>query len=144
MGHTRWTAPENEERLRRAVAESKSIAGACRILGIVGVGGNYRTIKHHITRLDLDTGHHTGPAWNRGNYQAPNPESTKNMWKGALIREHGHICMGCGLAEWRGQPITLELEHKDGNWSNNVRENLELLCCNCHALTPTWRRKKAA
>ena len=114
------------------------------MLGILGHGGNVRTLKHHITRLGLDTSHHLGQAWKREDYQAPSPESCKESWKATLIREHGHRCMGCRLTEWRGRPIPLELEHKDGNRSNNVRENLELLCCNCHAQTPTWRRKKTA
>lgn len=144
MGYTRWELPENEQRLREAVAASTSIAGVARMLGIVPVGGNYKTIKHHITRLELDTSHHAGQAWNRGNYRARNAESTKNHIKLCLIREHGHQCMRCKLTEWLGQPITLELEHKDGVNSNNDPGNLELLCPNCHSQTPTWRRKKAA
>lgn len=46
------------------------------------------------------------------------------------------------MGEWLGQPITLELEHKDGVHQNNIRENLECLCPNCHSQTDTWRRKK--
>lgn len=47
--------------------------------------------------------------------------------------------MRCGLDEWLGEKLVLELEHKDGNNQNNIRENLEALCPNCHSLTPTWR-----
>ena len=39
----------------------------------------------------------------------------------------------------RKQPLSLELEHKDGNTLNNNRDNLEGLCPNCHSLTLTWR-----
>lgn len=59
--------------------------------------------------------------------------------KAVLILERGHKCEECKNTEWFGQPIPLELEHTDGNNRNNVKENLKLLCCNCHALTPTWR-----
>lgn len=59
--------------------------------------------------------------------------------KGVLLLERGHRCEDCGLSEWKGQPIPIELEHIDGDNKNNNRENLKLLCCNCHALTPTWR-----
>jgi hypothetical protein len=48
-------------------------------------------------------------------------------------------CNKCGLVEWMGNNIPLELEHKDGNHYNNERDNLEMLCPNCHALTDTWR-----
>lgn len=50
-------------------------------------------------------------------------------------------CYTCGLTEWRGKPITLELEHIDGNSSNNKEENLELICPNCHSQTDTYKGK---
>jgi 5-methylcytosine-specific restriction endonuclease McrA len=49
------------------------------------------------------------------------------------------ICESCKNTEWLGEPIPLELEHKDGNSENHARENLELLCPNCHSLTPTYK-----
>lgn len=33
------------------------------------------------------------------------------------------------------------MDHIDGNTENNVKENLRLLCCNCHALTSTYKGK---
>lgn len=59
--------------------------------------------------------------------------------KKALIQERGHRCEDCGLATWKDQLIPLELEHSDGDNRNHIKDNLKLLCCNCHALTPTWR-----
>jgi len=64
--------------------------------------------------------------------------------KVALIRERGHQCEQCKNTEWLNKPITLELEHTDGIKTNNTRENLRLLCPNCHSYTPTWRRKKSS
>lgn len=51
------------------------------------------------------------------------------------------ICEKCGLSEWNGLPIPLELHHKDGNSHNHKLENLEILCLNCHAQTKTFRSK---
>lgn len=51
---------------------------------------------------------------------------------------------GLARTEWLGQPIPLELEHRDGNSSNNELENLELLCPNCHAQTYRSRNRKRA
>lgn len=56
-----------------------------------------------------------------------------------LFEEQKGACARCGNTHWMGEPITLELEHIDGDNSNNRRENLELLCPNCHSYTKTWR-----
>ena len=50
-------------------------------------------------------------------------------------------CAECGISDWNGKDITLELEHKDGNSENNSPENLCLLCPNCHSQTPTYKAK---
>ena len=46
-------------------------------------------------------------------------------------------CEICGLAEWLGNPIPLELDHIDGNHYNNDFKNLRIICPNCHAIQPT-------
>jgi len=78
--------------------------------------------------------------WAKGNYSRTLFEynGTGNH-KAALLQERGHRCEDCGLTEWKSVSIPLELEHVDGNNCNNVKDNLKLLCCNCHALTSTWR-----
>ena len=40
------------------------------------------------------------------------------------------------------EKIKLEVDHIDGDKYNNSRENLRLLCPNCHSTTPTWRKPK--
>ena len=56
-----------------------------------------------------------------------------------VLEEQNSCCAKCGISEWLGQKIILELEHKDGNHFNDLRENLEFICPNCHSLTKTWR-----
>jgi hypothetical protein len=64
----------------------------------------------------------------------------ETQYKKYLIAEHGNMCMKCGWCEIN--PITgkvpIQLEHIDGNSDNNSLDNLELLCPNCHSLTPTF------
>lgn len=59
--------------------------------------------------------------------------------KKRILLEQNNECNNCHISEWNNKPLTLELEHKDGNHNNNLRENLECLCPNCHSQTETWR-----
>jgi len=62
--------------------------------------------------------------------------STKKRW----LKEDIGECQMCGLKEWLNEKIKLEVDHIDGDKYNNSRENLRLLCPNCHSTTPTWRK----
>lgn len=79
---------------------------------------------------------------NNGKLRADFSLNGKGSHKKILLRERGHKCESCLLTEWLGKPITLEMEHVDGNNRNNVKTNLLLLCPNCHSQTKTWRTKK--
>lgn len=72
------------------------------------------------------------------------PNYNPNRLKYRLVNE-GYKewkCENCGLVEWLGKPIPLELHHKDGDNTKNYLGNLELLCPNCHSLTNNYRWKK--
>lgn len=47
-------------------------------------------------------------------------------------------CECCGLSEWMGKPILLELHHKDFNHNNNTLENIAILCSNCHMVAHNY------
>lgn len=78
-------------------------------------------------------------AWNRGKINADFSYNGKGSHKKVLIEERGHKCQSCNLETWLDEPIPLELEHTDGDNKNNVKENLLLLCPNCHAKTTYYR-----
>lgn len=62
--------------------------------------------------------------------------------KRVVLAEQRGVCLRCGLNEWLGELLTLELDHIDGDHENNARNNLRILCPNCHSQTPTYRRYK--
>jgi hypothetical protein len=68
-----------------------------------------------------------------------NGTASSHSLKRFLLKESGHKCWRCNNTEWNNLPIALELEHIDGNSSNNILSNLELLCPNCHAQTSTYK-----
>ena len=49
----------------------------------------------------------------------------------------GVVCKGKNVSPGRPQ-VPLTINHKDGDWRNSVEDNLEVLCPNCHSLTPTY------
>jgi len=58
-----------------------------------------------------------------------------------VLEKAGFKCSVCGWDE--KNPVTgrspLEVNHIDGDCTNCRPENLEVLCPNHHALTPTWK-----
>ena len=81
-------------------------------------------------------------AWSKGKQLKSFDEVNIFTKKEILIKERGYCCESCKLSSWLDKPITIELDHIDGNNKNNSKDNLRLLCPNCHSQTPTWRRAK--
>ena len=50
-------------------------------------------------------------------------------------------CEICGISEWNGKPISLQLHHVDGNRKNNLLSNIQILCPNCHSQTDNYAGK---
>jgi transposase-like protein len=47
-------------------------------------------------------------------------------------------CAICGITEWNGKTLSLELDHINGINNDNRLENLRFLCPNCHSQTTTY------
>lgn len=47
-------------------------------------------------------------------------------------------CEQCGITEWLGKPLSVQLHHINGDGLDNRLENLSLLCANCHSQTDTY------
>jgi len=57
-----------------------------------------------------------------------------------LFQEANFSCTQCGFNKTRDcGGCILEIDHIDGDHTNNTRDNLRILCPNCHALTPNFR-----
>lgn len=51
-------------------------------------------------------------------------------------------CSSCDLPnQWQGKELVLELDHINGDSSDNRIENIRILCPNCHSQTSTFRGK---
>ena len=144
-----WT----EQQLIEAVLSSLSVREVLRKLGLVPTGGNYHTVNFHTKRLNLDTSHFTGRGWNVGSryrqvsYSAPIESFlvkdrlvTSSDLRRKLINANilPNECSICSIRDWQNAPLTLHLDHINGDHFDNRLENLRLLCPNCHSQTSTY------
>jgi hypothetical protein len=139
--------PDWKDKVIAASANSKSASEAAAILDI-----KYDTYKKYATKYGCFTINPAGKGIAKeSGTKIPledilaglHPQYQSNKLRLRLLEEgiFAHKCNNCELTDWLGNPIPLELEHIDGNSSNNKLENLELLCPNCHSLTDTYRGK---
>ena len=67
--------------------------------------------------------------------------------KGSVKRylfEKDYSCSECGISQWQGKRLNLELDHINGVNTDNRLENVRLLCPNCHSQTPNVNSKNAS
>ena len=141
---------DKKEQIMQWISEGKSKAHMARELGC-----NPKTINPLLKKLEIEyDGNQSGKGQSKSNGQYMNLEEyleksediQSNKVRQKLLKEgyKNHQCENCGLTEWLGQPIPLELHHKDGNRNNNTLDNYEMLCPNCHALTENYRGKNVS
>lgn len=78
---------------------------------------------------------HRRPAHKRS-FESLKKDGTRREW---LVKERGRRCEVCQNEVWNGRPIPIELDHISGDADDNRKENLRLICPNCHAQTSTYK-----
>lgn len=140
--------------LEPLVKGSTSTSEVIRKLGLALAGGTNSHLKRLFKKFEIDTSHFLGQASNKGKI-----DPKKISWQDVLVynRLNGRrenvfrlkramlesgipeCCSECGLPpEWNGKPIVLQIDHKDGNGTNNLPNNVRFLCPNCHSQTETF------
>lgn len=103
------------------------------------------TLNSYLKKMGIE---YSGQQAKKGQYKGGNDYKPASFYLGTnipinsyklknkLIRDglKEERCEKCGIIDWFGVKIPLELHHKDGNHFNNNLENLEILCPNCHSI----------
>lgn len=141
-----------DEEFIEIVKKNFSIASCLFDQGLKPMGANYAGFKKRVKRLQLDTSHFTGQGHLKNK---PNPYVSELSIDEAFIKDgllsSGHLkrkilkydlkpyeCEWCHIKEWRGEPLSLHLDHINGINNDNRLENLRFLCPNCHSQTHSY------
>lgn len=122
----------------------------CKDLQILG---NIRVIH---SALNIDYSHFKGRGWNKGVEVVSTTkipieqilvkdstyQNTDRLRK-RLVKEgyKTYRCEICGITEWLGKPLSLQLHHVNGINNDNRLENLLIICPNCHSQTENFGSK---
>lgn len=146
--HRKYT----RELLTEAVEASSSVAGVLRFLGLNQAGGTHSHISRTIKFFELDTSHFRRGLPIARHHARLMPEQILIMLPVGSRRARPHMltralvesgmpyqCAICGCdGWWQGMPLTLEVDHIDGDYCNNLLANLRFLCPNCHRQTANF------
>ncbi len=144
-----------DEQVIAAVRANYSMAGVLRAIGLVPLGGSYKTVNAIIKRLQINTSHFTGQGHLRGknhNWSKSipidqmlviNSNHSSHSFKLRLFKAGLLInkCSICGITEWLNRSLSLHMDHINGINDDNRLVNLRILCPNCHSQTATYCAK---
>lgn len=157
-----WTTPLPE--FSRIVKDSSTYMDVLSHFGLINKGQNFVTLKRRIVEDSVDDSHilkgkeGSVAALRRINKKQilSKEEALKTFFQKnskwvnrrtlkRYIKRYSLIPYQCSLCSivdtWNGSPIAIQLDHEDGNDTNNDLSNLRWLCPNCHSQTSTFAGK---
>lgn len=129
--------------LRESVKSSRSYIELGKLLGV-----KRTTAKNIIAEVGLSVEHFRGCSRRITPIERILVKNCEMTHSAVRLRiKNGNVleykCQLCGMdPHWMGKPLSLELDHENGDRKDCRKENLRWLCPNCHSQTPTNKGKK--
>ena len=140
------------KRLKTIIKKSKSLRDVFRKCNKSISGASYDNLKKRLIKDNISVAHfHKNTALDyrkrflrevsldfifKENSKYDSSFVRLKVLKNNLLK---YECQNCPLKnEWNGKPLTLQLDHIDGDNTNNKLDNLRFLCPNCHTQTDTF------
>lgn len=134
----------NKEALEKIVKESSSYKEVLSKIGYRTFGGrNTDTLKDRLQKYEIDVSHfcaQKGIKRTKENVFCENSTASQATLRKWFVKEQfvTYKCSCCGISEWQGKELSLQLDHINGDNHDNRLENLRWLCPNCHSQTNTF------
>lgn len=137
---------ENRDLILKWVEENQSKSYICKHFNC-----RPSTLDRYLKKMGVV---YDGNKGGKGLKTDPKRKTAEEYSKSTLVKSHvmklkliedgirEHKCEICGITEWLGKASPLELHHIDGNRFNNMLDNLQILCPNCHSQTPNHSGRK--
>lgn len=137
------------DRLRDVVAQSTSYRDVLHELNYCTRGRSHYILKEVLLEHDISTSHFRHKAYFKkmpdSEYFVLGVERNGRSLRLRLLKD-GHFenqCSICGIGpEWNKQPLVFQIDHINGDHSDNRIENLRFVCPNCQSQTDTYAGKR--
>lgn len=139
-----------KDELAFIVPKAKSYADVLRLLNRKTSGSAHKYIRKIITKYNINVSHFENKIPTKNNrlsykdilIKSDKKRHTHQLRRALIESGKKYICEKCKNYEWCGQNLVLEIHHIDGDNTNNLIENLQFLCPNCHSQTSNFYRTK--
>lgn len=141
-----------DEQFVELIKSSTNISEVLFKLGYTTNGNSwgYSQVRKRMTDLNIDCSLFKGKSVIINNtkvkklryedFLTDKSKHNRNCLRRLIIQENllPYKCEICGVTEWNGKTLSLELDHINGVNDDNRLENLRFLCPNCHSQTTTY------